>query len=66
MASREIDTMRKMTKIGSKNLNYDATPRIFDYGLCNLANFDQSSQKLVAFYIMPLYEMDLLNYLSRF
>ena len=35
--------------------------------MCNLANFDKSSEalRLITFYTMPLYEMNLTQYLSR-
>ena len=48
-------------------MNYDATPQILTYGMFNLANFDKESEalKLMTFFIMPLYEMNLKQYLSR-
>ena len=49
-------------------LDYHATPRIIDYGLLNLANFEplSTNHMLVAFFIMPLYELNLRDYLSKF
>ena len=49
----------------SKEINYDATPRVGAYGLFALDNFkDAGDQKVFAFYTMPHYEMNLKQYLS--
>ena len=51
----------------SQEMNYDATPQILCYGLLNLANVDEKSEslRLNTFYIMPLYEMNLKQNLSK-
>lgn len=47
--------------MSSREITYEATPRVYDYGLCELINFGAKDKELttVAFYTMPLYEMDL-------
>ena len=50
-------------------MNYDATPRVSEFGQLKLVNFEEnkkSKQKLDVYYIMPLYEMDLEEYLKKF
>ena len=47
-------------------MDYDATPRVLDYGLFNLLNFENKQDINVTYFIMPLYEMDLEEYLSKF
>ena len=79
MTSNEIGAMRKISDVFDANkasqmsaqeINYDATPRVSDYGLFKLVNFGEidakKDSKTVAFYIMPLYEMNLQEYLDRF
>lgn len=45
----------KKTKLGQE-MNYDATPRVHDYGQLCLADFEKlGDQKLVSYYIMPHY-----------
>lgn len=48
-------------------MSYEGTPSILSYGMCNLANFDKSSEalRLITFFIMPLYEMNLKQYFDR-
>lgn len=73
MTTKEISTMKKITQVylankgGDPEMNYDATPQILCYGMLNLANFDEKSEslRLNTFYIMPLYEMNLKQYLSK-
>ena len=56
--------------MSAQEINYDATPRVSDYGLFKLVNFGEidakKDSKTVAFYIMPLYEMNLQEYLRQF
>ena len=77
MASKEIAALKKVTavfdankasELSAREMNYDATPRVSRYGLCELANFDTSSEKptMAAFFTMPLYEMNLLEYLCQY
>lgn len=56
----------KSSDLGQE-MNYDATPQILSYGILNLANFNETSEslRLNTFYIMPLYEMNLKQYLSK-
>lgn len=77
MASIEIATMKKISIIFDTNkailsrqdVNYDATPRVSEFGQLKLVNFEEnkkSKEKLDVYYIMPLYEMDLEEYLKKF
>lgn len=60
--------INKGSQLSTREMNYDATPRVSNYGLCELINFKEndSESKKVGFYTMPLYEMDLKQYLSQF
>ena len=74
MATTEISTMKKISQVFnanskselSKEINYDATPRVISYGLLTLENFENESEvKYVAYCIMPHYEMNLKEYLNK-
>ena len=77
MTSVEIAAMKKITGIfdinresdlSQQEITYDATPRVTDYGLFELVNFERYDKKpkTVAYYSMPLYEMNLKEYLSLY
>ena len=68
MSSTELATMIKITQVYDDNkksqlgkeMNYDVTPRIHHFGQLNLADFEKlGDQKLVSFYMMPYYQMNL-------
>lgn len=76
MASSEIASLKKISGVfevnkasdlSAREITYDATPRVSDYGLFDLANFEARASKptTAAFYTMPLYEMTLQEYLSQ-
>lgn len=44
---------------------YDVTPRVYHYGELRLSDFSKSEdQKLVSFYLMPFYDLDLKRFLG--
>ena len=47
------------------DIDYEATPRVEDYGLMDLVNFKDKeyAPTVVAYFTMPVYEMDLRDYL---
>ena len=50
----------------SAEMCYESTPRISDYGSFFLNNFDEENEeKVVTYFIMPLYEMNLHEYLKK-
>ena len=50
----------------SKEMNYDATPRLSTYGLMELDNFNSLGEnKIMAFFCMPHYEMNLSEYMKK-
>ena len=72
MAANEIATMRKITQVIDANkarspkekFSYEATPRLTEFGLINLLNFSkQIEEKINVYFIMPLYDMNLQEYL---
>ena len=64
----EVFDVNKSSELSVQEMNYDATPRVSNYGLLDLVNFEKndSKPKRVAFLTMPLYEMNLKEYLSLF
>ena len=68
MASTEVATLNKITDTYEKNrirelkgeISYEATPRVFNYGLFTLCNFEDIDKHIqVSYYTMPLYDMNL-------
>ena len=77
MIAKEIQTMKKVNGVFNTNvkkmidcqadneITYQAVPQIIDYGMLELHNFGQKNEtKQLGFYLMPLYEMNLKQYLS--
>ena len=77
MIAKEIQTMKKVNGVFNTNIKkmidchaeneitYQAVPQIIDYGLLELHNFGQKNEtRQLGFYLMPLYEMNLKQYLS--
>ena len=77
MIAKEIQTMKKVNGVFNTNIKkmidcqaeneitYEAVPQIIDYGMLELHNFGQKNEtKQLGFYLMPLYEMNLKQYLS--
>ena len=73
MASKEVGSMIKITQVIDDNkksklgqeMNYDVTPRISDFGQLDLADFNKlGDQKVVSYYSMPHYQMNLQKYLK--
>lgn len=74
MSSAELTTMIKITQVVDDNkktklgleMNYDVTPRVHAWGQLNLIDFSKlGEQKLVSYYIMPHYQMNLQKYLNQ-
>lgn len=73
IAKNEIGAMIKISMLFDSNSNFESesetTPRIIDHGLFRLSNFDHrktQKKKEMVFYIMPIYEMELGDYLKNF
>ena len=78
MIAKEIQTMVKVGSVFEANINkmaechaekeisYQAIPEIIDYGMLVLQNFGELKEtKQFGFYMMPRYEMNLKQYLSK-
>lgn len=67
--------MKKLTQVYDCNkgredlvqeMTYEGTPRISSYGIFKLTNFsEENEEKVVAYFTMPLYEMNLSKYISK-
>ena len=58
MLAKEIKSMLKMNKKGCAKV-----PNVLDYGAIILNNFENKKRLVMAFYIMPKYELSLLDYI---
>ena len=75
IASNEVSTLKKFSLVFdqnfknevSHNISYDCVPRVHSYGLFDIINLEQEGDiSTHAFYVMPLYEMNVKQFLSKF
>ena len=75
MASREIASLKKVQGVIELNkyrakrdleMKYEPFPRVDDFGLIDLVNFEGHTRKEFAFYTMPKYGSNLKEYLGRY
>lgn len=59
--------IKRMIDIEAENeITYQAVPQIIDHGIFVLQNYGEKKEtKTFGFYIMPIYEMNLKQYLSK-